>query len=305
MLVDELVSVDHLRLDLTLLQNFTTFGFEGGLDKCLDILGDGVRLDETEGGVFDGEAELAELFDAFVGVERLNGIEERALLAIRERHLRIHHAVHNPFLRATVAQHCLGERVLGDRDLEPVAALRHRLKRRCRGVNSVVPRVRHLLQAELLPVRHHNPTERVRRGLRRVGRSENLVTEILPRKRSGLPLDDVVVDREARGGELGAHRHEEAIEDVDRVLALHLNQTAVEAAAELDELLGLLADAPLGVHLVGGDAQFGAAIQGVEDIAVGQGFGPLKAELGLELVRRDVELVRGKDGRLAREKKDQ
>jgi hypothetical protein len=51
----------------------------------------------------------------------------------------------------------------------------------------------------------------------------------------------VVVDGDAWRGELGAHRHEEAVENVQRGLAFHLNQPAVETAAEFDEFLRLFA----------------------------------------------------------------
>ena len=73
---------------------------------------------------------------------------------------------------------------------------------------------------------------------------------------------------------------------------------AVEAAAELDQLLCLLGLAPLGVEAVGVELERLAAVHGVHHPAGRERVGPAQPKLGLELVGRDVELVRGQDGGL-------
>ena len=86
-----------------------------------------------------------------------------------------------------------------------------------------------------------------------VGRSENLATEALPREIILLSLDGEVVDGEARRRELVPHGHEETVGAVDRLLTV--DEATLEAAAELDELLGLLTETPLGIHLIWGDTE--------------------------------------------------
>jgi hypothetical protein len=74
--------------------------------------------------------------------------------------------------------------------------------------------------------------------------------------------------------------------------------TAVESAAELDQLAGLLGGAPLGVERVGVEAELRLGINGVERTALGQHLRPLLTKLRLELVRRNVQLVGLEDGGL-------
>lgn len=58
------------------------------------------------------------------------------------------------------------------------------------------------------------------------------------------------------------------VKHVDRIFSFDLDQPAVETAAKLDQLLCLLADAPLCVHLVRGNAKGSAAIKRVENLAI-------------------------------------
>jgi hypothetical protein len=56
-------------------------------------------------------------------------------------------------------------------------------------------------------------------------------------------------------GELGSHRHEEAVEDVQGVLPCNLDLTAVEPAAKLDQLLRFFAVCPRRIHLICADVE--------------------------------------------------
>jgi hypothetical protein len=76
------------------------------------------------------------------------------------------------------------------------------------------------------------------------------------------------------------------------------NKAAVEATAELDELLVLLRGSPVLVHLDGVDAELLASVQGVEHLAGGQGSLPRQTELGLERRVRHVQLGRLENRRL-------
>lgn len=55
-----------------------------------------------------------------------------------------------------------------------------------------------------------------------------------PRQLCRIELDDIIVNRSARGHEFASHRHKESVECIDRGLALYLDHTAVEASSELD-----------------------------------------------------------------------
>ena len=59
-----------------------------------------------------------------------------------------------------------------------------------------------------------------------------------------------------------------AVKHVDRIFSFDLDQPAVETAAKLDQLLCLLADAPLCVHLVRGNAKGSAAVKRVENLTI-------------------------------------
>eukprot|EP00443_Scrippsiella_acuminata_P012970 CAMPEP_0115337874 /NCGR_PEP_ID=MMETSP0270-20121206/89764_1 /TAXON_ID=71861 /ORGANISM="Scrippsiella trochoidea, Strain CCMP3099" /LENGTH=78 /DNA_ID=CAMNT_0002759127 /DNA_START=84 /DNA_END=317 /DNA_ORIENTATION=+ len=66
-------------------------------------------------------------------------------------------------------------------------------------------------QAQILPLREDEASERVRRCRSRIGWAEDAATEVLPLQ-LGVPLHDIVIDRGPRCHKLGAHRHEEAVE---------------------------------------------------------------------------------------------
>mmetsp|Transcript_12523 Transcript_12523/g.23193 ORF Transcript_12523/g.23193 Transcript_12523/m.23193 type:complete len:232 (+) Transcript_12523:429-1124(+) len=91
--------------------------------------------------------------------------------------------------------------------------------------------------------------------------------------------------------ELRAHAHEEAVEHVHALLALDgVHHAAVEAAAELHQLIGLLRLAPRTVQRVGVDAEVRAGVKSIVHLAGRKGRLPRQAELGFELVRRDGQL---------------
>ena len=73
-------------------------------------------------------------------------------------------------------------------------------------------------------------------------------------------------------------------------------RSATRGQAGDAHLLGLLADAPLGVQLVGGNSRLLAAVHGIVDVAVLERGRPGETELSLELVSWDVELGRFEDG---------
>merc|ERR1711879_436911 len=96
-------------------------------------------------------------------------------------------------------------------------------------------------QAQLLPICKDLATKRVRGSLLRVRGAQELATEVLPRQILLIPLHAVIVDAFPWRRERCPHGHEEAIEHVDRVLALCFHQAAVETATEFDQLLRRLA----------------------------------------------------------------
>jgi len=89
-----------------------------------------------------------------------------------------------------------------------------------------------------------------------------------------------------------AHRHEETVEDVERALPLLLELRAIESTTELYQILCFLCLAPHLVERIGVDLELLAALLGVESLAVFQDIRPLEAELLLEFVGRDIELIR-------------
>mmetsp|Transcript_92043 Transcript_92043/g.265633 ORF Transcript_92043/g.265633 Transcript_92043/m.265633 type:complete len:221 (-) Transcript_92043:103-765(-) len=220
-----------------------------------------MRLDEHEGRVHRIElGQLDELRQAISTVHVLELVEDGPLLAVTDADLRVNRPSLDQGLRQARLEHHLAEYIVLDGSAEPIVALREALERRGRSMHAVVPDVRLCLQAQLLPLGQNLPAQRVRRCILRVRGAQDLSTEVLPRQRRGVPLDGVVVDLRARLRELRAHGHEEAVEDVHGVLALHLNQAAVEAAAELDQLLRVLRLGPRVVHGVSVDAQVLAAV---------------------------------------------
>eukprot|EP00754_Rhynchopus_humris_P014011 Rhum_TRINITY_DN14361_c0_g1::Rhum_TRINITY_DN14361_c0_g1_i1::g.83099::m.83099 len=238
------------------------------------------------------------LGDAVLGVEVLQLVEDRLLLALlARRHLRVHGPRLDRLRRHAGVQELLAEGVVSHVHLQPVRALRERLERRRRRVHGVVADVRHSRQAEVRPVVEHGPAQGASRGVSRVRGSQHLATEVLPLRRRRVEVHRVVVDRRSRERELRAHLHEEAVERVDR-LVLNVDLAAVEATAELHQLLVLLGLSPQLVEAGGVDVQLLARVHRVEHVAGLQGVLPLEAERLLELVRRDVELVRLQDRRL-------
>ena len=93
----------------------------------------------------------------------------------------------------------------------------------------------------------------------------------------------------------------EGIQGVERVLALDLYASAVEAAAKLDDALGGLGLAPCDVDGVGVDLELRAGVEGVEDASLGEDGRPLLVKRVLELVGGDVELVGRHDRCLGRD----
>mmetsp|Transcript_92038 Transcript_92038/g.265615 ORF Transcript_92038/g.265615 Transcript_92038/m.265615 type:complete len:221 (-) Transcript_92038:103-765(-) len=220
-----------------------------------------MRLDKDEGRVQRVQLrQLDDLLEAVSGVHVLELIEDRPLLALTDADLRVDRPRCDQGLRQAGGEHRLAEDVVLDGRAQPIVALREAFEGRGRRVHAVVAHVRLRLQAELLPLGQDLPAQRVCRRLFWVSGAQDLAAEVLPRELPGVPLDGVVVDLRARFRELRAHGHEEAVEDVDGLLALDLHEAAVEAAAELDQLLRVLRLGPRVVHGVSVDAQVLAAV---------------------------------------------
>mmetsp|Transcript_49752 Transcript_49752/g.98042 ORF Transcript_49752/g.98042 Transcript_49752/m.98042 type:complete len:345 (+) Transcript_49752:517-1551(+) len=236
------------------------------------------------------------LSSAVVGVCVLQGVEQRSLDGHRGGAIS-DLGVDTPGLDCLLWDPCLqeglAEVILSERAAEPVETLGKCLERRGRGVDSVVSRVRLSLQSQSLPVGKDLSSEGLLGGLLGVGGAEEFSSEGLPCHGLGLPLHDKVVDGGPRSHELAPHAHEESVED-----ELPLHVPAVETSSELDELVCLLCCPPLCVQLVCGNAELLAAVEGVEDLSLGEGVLPGDAELGLELVRRDIQLIRFQEGSL-------
>mmetsp|Transcript_49712 Transcript_49712/g.103421 ORF Transcript_49712/g.103421 Transcript_49712/m.103421 type:complete len:615 (-) Transcript_49712:45-1889(-) len=145
-------------------------------------------------------------------------------------------------------------------------------------MDAVVSRVRLRLEPEVAPVLVDEATQGAGRGRSRVRRPEELASEVLPLHLVRRPLHLVVVDACSGRGELGAHVHVEAVDDVDAV-----NLAAVEAAAELDDGLAFLERIVLLAQLIGADSQLLGSVHGVEDQAIFHHLAPCHAELLLEL----------------------
>ena len=154
-------------------------------------------------------------------------------------------------------------------------------------MDTVVTSVGLGLQAKLLPLGEDDTTEGVSGGISRVGGAKDLTTEVSPGQVSGVPLNNKVGDGGSSLDELGAHGHEEAVEDVDGLLTLNGDQTTVESTTEL------LLDgrSPGLVQLLSGDTEVGTGVNSVESLLVLKGLGPGDTELGLELVSGDGELI--------------
>merc|ERR1740129_1046358 len=112
--------------------------------------------------------------------------------------------------------------------------------------------------------------------------------EVLPWESLLLPLHSVVVNLLAGGSELAAHAHEEGVEDVDRRAAGLLDEAAVEASAELRQLVVLLGRSPENVQLIAAASELLASIQRV--VSVRLRLVPRDTEMLLKLVIRDVKL---------------
>mmetsp|Transcript_88094 Transcript_88094/g.172318 ORF Transcript_88094/g.172318 Transcript_88094/m.172318 type:complete len:232 (-) Transcript_88094:401-1096(-) len=226
-----------------------------------------MRLDEDERGVQRVKVgKRNDLVQAVGRIQILELVENGALLAANELHLRVHGPRLDLSLRHPCLQQRLAEDVLADRGPEPIRALRQALERRGRGMHAVVAHVRHRLQAQLLPLGQDLPAQRVRRSLRRVRRAQHLAAEVRPRQRRRVPLHRVVVDLRARLRELRAHGHEEAVEGIDLGLALNLDGATVESTAEL-HLVSLV---PKSIETVSINTQELAGTHGIVDKAVGK-----------------------------------
>jgi len=141
-------------------------------------------------------------------------------------------------------------------------------------VHAVVTDIGLRLETELLPLGKNLPSQGLGRGLGRVCWTQHLASKVRPREILRVPLHGVVVDLCSRLGELRSHRHEEPIEDVHGLLAIYFYEAAVEAATQLNQLLGILGLGPLGVHRVGVYAEVRATVHGVEDLSGGQRIRP-------------------------------
>mmetsp|Transcript_2937 Transcript_2937/g.7510 ORF Transcript_2937/g.7510 Transcript_2937/m.7510 type:complete len:281 (-) Transcript_2937:332-1174(-) len=238
------------------------------------------------------------LVNARLRVEVLKRVKQRTLFAGRvDLDLRVDGPSVDGFLLDAGVQQGLAVAVVRAALPEPVQALGHALEGGRGGMHAVVANVRLTAEPELPPLRQDLSAQRVGWGLLRVRGAEDLAAEVLPAEFGRIPLDRVVVDALARRGECAAHRHEEAVEDVE-LLAVQADLAAIESAAELHQLPGLLRRGPTLVELIGVAAELFASIHGVDAQARLQRVVPLPAEGGLELVLGDVELVRLEDGRL-------
>mmetsp|Transcript_115715 Transcript_115715/g.367990 ORF Transcript_115715/g.367990 Transcript_115715/m.367990 type:complete len:248 (+) Transcript_115715:494-1237(+) len=154
-------------------------------------------------------------------------------------------------------------------------------------------------KTQLLPLLQDRASQRFLGGGGRVRGAQDLAAEVRPI--GALPLHHVVVDGGARCHELGAHGHEKTVEDVEGAHTLLRQLATVEAAAELDELVGLLALGPHLVDLLGVDLELGAAVHGVQCLALLQHRVPILAKFLLELVLGDGKLVRRQNRGLGRD----
>lgn len=161
-------------------------------------------------------------------------------------------------------------------------------------MNAVVASVRLGGEAILLPGSVEGAAEGVSRGVSRIGRTQDLATEIGPGEELRVELNDVVVDGDVGSDELLAHLHEEGVEGEDGRSALKDDLTAVESTAELD----LLGRGPELVKAIAINAKLLGGIKGIEHTAGSKGLSPRKTEASLELVSRDGNGLRLQDGGL-------
>mmetsp|Transcript_74012 Transcript_74012/g.192180 ORF Transcript_74012/g.192180 Transcript_74012/m.192180 type:complete len:243 (-) Transcript_74012:47-775(-) len=149
-------------------------------------------------------------------------------------------------------------------------------------------------QAQILPLREDEASERVCRCRGRVGWAEDAAAEVLPLQ-LGVPLHDIVIDRGPRCHKLGAHRHEEAVENVEGALAILLQLAAIEPTTELHQIARLLACCPHLIKLLGFNLEFRTRIHGIESFTLLQDLIPIEAKFLLEFILRHSELVWSQD----------
>mmetsp|Transcript_66309 Transcript_66309/g.176628 ORF Transcript_66309/g.176628 Transcript_66309/m.176628 type:complete len:456 (-) Transcript_66309:128-1495(-) len=234
-----------------------------------------------------GTADGPSLLEAGSAVKVLQKVEERRLLALEG-----HRGVVAPRLhrrsRHARGQHRPPEAVLRQRHAEPVRALSERLEGAGGGMDTVVARVRLSLEAQALPIGVDQVAHGTEVGGGGVGGAQDLVSELRPRELPWGPLHRVVVDAGARGRELRAHVHVEAVNDEDAV-----DLAAVEAPTKLQERGALLERAPLCAEVAGADAELLRPVHRVEHEALLQSILPLHAEGLLELALRLRRYVQG------------
>mmetsp|Transcript_7761 Transcript_7761/g.23709 ORF Transcript_7761/g.23709 Transcript_7761/m.23709 type:complete len:495 (+) Transcript_7761:121-1605(+) len=258
--------------------------------------GEGARSIGLLGGVGDGDG----LVEAGVRAEILERVEEGALAAGGEWDLGVLSPREDSLGRDARGEHGLPEGVGVDGGAGPVDSLGEGLEGRGGGVDAVVAGVGLGGEAEGLPVVGDELPERAGGGVLGVGRAEHVAAEVLPGERGGGPLDEEVVDGGLGLGELAAHGHVEAVNDVETV-----DVAAVEAAAELDEVDASLERGPLLVEAVAVDPELGAGVARVVDHALRDRLGPRQAERLLELgdgLGRRRELRRLEHDRLLRDR---
>mmetsp|Transcript_29595 Transcript_29595/g.61687 ORF Transcript_29595/g.61687 Transcript_29595/m.61687 type:complete len:365 (+) Transcript_29595:57-1151(+) len=227
-------------------------------------------------------------------IQVLELIEEGALLASINLHLRVYGPSLNRRLLHTSPNESLAVAVLSAPLLKPVHALGKAFERRGRGMHAVVPNVGLAGQAQILPIGKDLATERVLGRILGISRPQHLAAEVLPAKLGLIPFHGVVVDCLPRRGEGASHGHEEGVEDVE-LLAIHVHEAAIEATPKLLQLPCLLRLAPSGIEFLGRAAELLAGIQSIEDNALLQRIFPLEAEGFLEFVLGDIQLRRLED----------
>mmetsp|Transcript_6234 Transcript_6234/g.9187 ORF Transcript_6234/g.9187 Transcript_6234/m.9187 type:complete len:223 (+) Transcript_6234:62-730(+) len=193
-----------------------------------------MNMEHDKSSLVEG-AELDKLLETVTYIHIFKSIKNTALFTSRKLNSRIDRPSLDGVFRKSSLHQGLSERILGNSSSKPVSLLGKSFKRRCTGMDTVITLVGDRLQSESLPVIKNGLTNRSFRSLRRIRRSQQLTTEVLPAQLLGTPFNFIAVNASSSTNELAAHSHEECVEDVHLLVILGYKST-VKSSSELDNL---------------------------------------------------------------------
>mmetsp|Transcript_27296 Transcript_27296/g.49591 ORF Transcript_27296/g.49591 Transcript_27296/m.49591 type:complete len:290 (+) Transcript_27296:22-891(+) len=211
------------------------------------------------------------------------GIKNTAFAAIFHFDTGIHRPFLNGFLRKSCGDQRLSKAIAGKGDIQPVIFLSKSLKRRGRGMNSIISLVGFRRESQLLVRLKDSFADRSIRSVRWIGRSEKVVAEIRPGESRRVPFDSVAVNAIVGSDEFGTHAHEKGIKDVERIVVAHGHKSAVKASTKFHHLGRF---GPSFIQRSRITSKLFACIHGIDSLSLLERVSPFESKLRLELVRR-------------------